>query len=203
MKRLSKFAAIVALVVPSTAIGATIDQSLSFADNSAFSSDFFSTFTQYNGPDTLTGVEVLYNYTSSGTVSADQCLFFQDCEPSVADISLQGAGAFAAINLSDTDSTGITNNTDDVQTGTFALSLSGSVTGFTLADFVGAGNVAGSIEADGGYAAFGIAAGASHSGNVTLRYTTQVAAVPVPASLGLLMIGAAGLGALARRRKTK
>jgi len=203
MKRLSKIAAIVALVVPSTAIGATVDQTVTFGGANAFADDFFSTFTQYNGPETLTGVELIYDYNSSGTVSADLCAFYSDCEPAIADIGLQGAGVFAGLSVSDTDGTGINNSTDAIQFGAFGLSLNGSLTGFTLSDFVGNGFVAGSIGADGGYAGFANVFGASHNGEIILRYTTEIAPVPVPASLGFAMIGMAGLGAVGLRRKSK
>ena len=203
MKRLNKLAALVVLFVPSSAMSATIDQSVSFGGANAFASDFFDNFTQYSGPDTLTGVELLYNYTSNGSVSANLCLLFQDCEPANANITLQGGGAFAALNLSDTENTGITNAIDLQQTGSFNLSLNGVLAGLNVADFMGTGTVAGSLDADGTYDGYSVIAGASYAGSFTLRYTTEITPVPVPASLGLLLVGAGGLGMMSRRRRTQ
>ena len=201
MKRLSKIAAIIALVVPSTAFGATIDQSVSFGGDSAFASDFFNSFTQYNGTETLTGVELIYNYSSSSNAFAFGCATYGDCAPSVADIALQGTGAFAGLSVSDASGTGITNATNGFQNGSFSLALNGSYAGLDLADFVGAGSVAGSIEADGGFDGYAALLGASHSGDLTLRYTTEIAPVPLPASMGMLLVSVAGLGIAGRRRK--
>ena len=204
MKRQSMIAAFVAMVVPSSAMSVTVDQSLNFSGFSAFSSDVFSTFNQYNGPDTLTNVEVIFSYASSGTASADLCAFYADCEPAPAIISVTGTGAFAGLNVSDTDNTGITNNTDANQVGQFSLSLNNRFSPLNLLDFVGAGVVSGAIGTSGDYAAYGILTNASHTGSVTLRYTTEaVAAVPLPASLSLMLVGVGGLGVTAlRRRKT-
>ena len=201
MKRLSKIAAFVALVVPSNAFGATLDQSVSFGGGNAFASDFFNSFTRYDGPETLVGVELIYNYTSSGTASADLCNFYQDCDPALADITLQGAGAFSGFSVVDTDGTGITNNTNFNQVSSFSLSLDGSFDDLILSDFSGTGNVSGWIDADGGYAGYSLVTAASHNGTLILRYTTDVTPVPLPASLGMLLIGTSGLGLLARRRR--
>jgi len=199
MKRLSQAAAAAALVIPSTALSATIDQTVTFGDTTAFSADVFNSFDLYDGPETLTGVEVLYSYSSNGVATAIFCAIFQDCTPSDASISLFGTGAFAGLNLSDSASTGINNSTNFTQTGNFALSLNGAFNPVALSDFTGTGSVAGAIEADGFYDSYAFVAG-SHSGSVTLRYTTEdITPVPLPSSLGLLALGVVGFGALRRR----
>lgn len=205
MKRLIQTVAFVAMVFPSSAFSVTIDQSYDFSGFSAFSGDVFSTFNQYDGPEALTGVSVLYSYASSGAASADLCQFYGDCEPATAVISLEGSGAFAGLTASDTDNTGITNATDAEQNGTFSVSIGGTFSPLDFALFVGTGLVGGAIETGGQYNAFARITGASHAGNVTLRYTTTPlpAPVPLPASLGMLLVGASGLGLTAMRKRSQ
>lgn len=200
MKRLGLAAAIAAFVVPSSASSAIIDQTFGFGGASFFAGDVFSSFNQYNGPETLVGVELIYDYSTTGTLQADFCAFYGDCEPGTAEISFDGTGAFAGLNVQATQNTGFTNSTDALQTSAINLTLSNTFSPVSLLDFMGAGVVAGAVEADGLYDAYATGSG-SHTGSVTLRYTTEIAPVPVPAALGLMITGIGGLGLMGLRRR--
>jgi hypothetical protein len=203
--KIAAAAAFFAVLAPTIASAATVSQDFAFSNTSgirAFLSQTLSSFEKYDGPDNLTNVELSVNVTANGNVSADLCNWFQDCDPANATLTGSGTLAFAAFSVADSDGSGITNFTNANQFGTFSLGISVTQGFANLADFIGSGNVNGVLTILGNYQGYAII-NTTYSGTVSLAYTTEAfpTAVPLPATLPLLIAGVGGL-ALTRRRRS-
>ena len=196
MKRLVLAATLAA--VPALAQAATVSQSFTFSGTGTSFSEALSSFAYFDLGGTLDGVTLEYSASASGTVSADACEFFGDCEPATFALNLSGNGLLAGASDSATDGSGITNGTDVNQTGSYSTDIAGMFT-FGPAGFTGSGTFGG-LNFTGVYSGFHVDGGSSYSGTVTLTYDYSVAAVPLPASLPLAL-GALGLLGLQGRRR--
>lgn len=154
----------------------------------------FDDFDQFNSAGTLLSVTLSWNITVSGTVTADGCDSFNDCLPGAFTLSLAGFDVLAGASDSDTASSSITGDEDSEQTGSVSTTIVGSQSFANLADFIGAGLVAGGVDVDGNYDGFPFGIDGTRSGLVTLTYEYRLTSdVPEP---GVLALFATGLGLL-------
>jgi hypothetical protein len=162
--------------------------------------DFGSTLTAFNG--ILTSVLLEWDLTAAGGILAERCNYFGDCEGGFVELSI--GPDFPAIYDKGTPPTGFNNDTDDEQFTDVTVWINGSLdlTG-DAADFQGAGNLAdflfvtlGSNEKF-----YSLSNGIATTGTLTLTYESSIAAVPLPGSLPLALVGLAGLAVLRRRRQ--
>lgn len=141
----------------------------------------------------FTGLEkviVSWDLTLWSDWSASSCLTFQDCEPGNLTWDLTIGNIVPDRQFSETSpDNGITNDTDDPQSGISDLYWQG-MTIYTAADLA-AFVTGGTLDFDLDYVdnGFGLSFVYDPVGTVSIAYV-----VPVPATLALLLLGAAGIG---------
>jgi hypothetical protein len=159
-----------------------------------------ATLTAFNG--ILTSVLLEWDLTAAGGITAFDCNQFADCEGGLVELVIDSD--FFAIYDKGTTPTGFNNDTDDAQVTDVTVSINGSLdlTG-DAADFQGAGNLADFLFVTLGSNEnfFSSPNGIATTGTLTLTYESSIAAVPLPGSLPLALVGLAGLAVLRRRRQ--
>jgi opacity protein-like surface antigen len=161
--------------------------------------DFGSTLTAFNG--ILTSVLLEWDLTAAGGIRAFDCNTAADCEG--GSVGLVIDSDFFAIYDKGTTPTGFNNDTDDAQVTDVTVSINGSIdlTGDATV-FQGAGNLADFLFVNlGSNEFYSSPNGIATTGTLTLTYESSIAAVPLPGSLPLALVGLAGLAVLRRRRQ--
>ena len=159
-------------------------------------------FDKYDGPGTLTGVNISYIAGAAGKIKADACATFQDCDPAVYTLTIEGDGAVGSGSDSASDYLNITNLTNEWQKDYYWSVVYGTVDFYNVADWTGAG-VATNIDISGDYDGY-FNDSYSHGvykGLVKLTYTYEMGEVPLPASLPLALGGMLLLGGLVRKKR--
>lgn len=166
-------------------------------------------FTKYSGTGTLNSVQLDWNVNVTGEIGSMgpvyDCAFNGDCEPGTFTLTLEGFGDLATAFDTATQASGIDNSTDAGQTGSINMTITGLFSYGTLANFVGAGLVAGSVDITGFYLGFPDFLDSSiRTGNVSLTYDITQAPtttpVPEPGTMAMFGLGLAGLGFIRRRK---
>jgi opacity protein-like surface antigen len=160
--------------------------------------DFGSTLTAFNG--ILTSVLLEWDLTAAGGIAALNCTDYADCDVDLVELSIDSD--FFAIYDKGTTPTGFNNDTNDAQFTDVTVSINGSLdlTGDAAA-FQGAGNLADFLFVSLEHEFYSIPNGIATTGTLTLTYEGSIAAVPLPGSLPLALVGLAGLAVLRRRRQ--
>ena len=186
-------------LVASLASAATVMQSF-FVSGHGVEFEDGGSFYRYDGPGTLHGVNITYHAATAGWIAADDCEYFQDCEPAVYTLTIEGDGAVGGGSDSDSDYLDITNYTNHWQHDHYWTNVSGSVDFYNFADWTGSG-VATEIDISGYYDGYfdDYYSDGGYAGYVRLTYT--VSDVPLPASLPLAFGAMLVLGGLARKNR--